>query len=152
MCLTLTSGGCNSLHLCLAGARAVYSVDCNPAQSALLELKQVAIRQLGYSDVWALFGKKRERLGTIPGLARHFQIALGSQRTNQPQPNHEMIIHYENTNGCVFHNTFKVFGTVTERQQPFCGAVSKFNSPPILAARSRMPMRPKCGPGIFSVA
>lgn len=35
----------------------VYSVDCNPAQSALLELKQVAIRQLAYEDVWALFGE-----------------------------------------------------------------------------------------------
>ena len=62
VCLTLTSGGCNSLHLCLAGARAVYSVDCNPAQSALLELKQVAIRQLGYSDVWALFGEGKVRV------------------------------------------------------------------------------------------
>jgi hypothetical protein len=35
----------------------VYSVDCNPAQSALLELKQVAIRELEYEDVWALFGE-----------------------------------------------------------------------------------------------
>ena len=35
----------------------VYSVDCNPAQSALLELKQVAIRELDYEDVWALFGE-----------------------------------------------------------------------------------------------
>lgn len=35
----------------------VYSVDCNPAQSALLELKQVAIRQLEHEDVWALFGE-----------------------------------------------------------------------------------------------
>ena len=39
----------------------VYSVDCNPAQSALLELKQVAIRRLGYEDVWALFGEGRVR-------------------------------------------------------------------------------------------
>ena len=42
--LTLTSGGCNSLNLCLHGARQVVSVDCNPAQSALLELKATAIR------------------------------------------------------------------------------------------------------------
>jgi betaine lipid synthase len=59
VCLTLTSGGCNSLALCLAGARAVYSVDCNPAQNALLELKQVAIRQLPHDDVWRLFGEGR---------------------------------------------------------------------------------------------
>lgn len=89
VCLTLTSGGCNSLHLCINGARKVgasnacsvamsregvqgrveclpavshgllgpcasvktvplpaspqvFSVDCNPAQSALLELKAVS--------------------------------------------------------------------------------------------------------------
>ena len=42
--LTLSSGGCNSLNLLLHGAGHVVSVDCNPAQSALLELKAAAIR------------------------------------------------------------------------------------------------------------
>ncbi len=42
--LTLSSGGCNSLNLLLHGAGHVVSVDCNPAQSALLELKATAIR------------------------------------------------------------------------------------------------------------
>ena len=42
--LTLTSGGCNSLNLLLHGAGHVVSVDCNPAQSALLELKATGIR------------------------------------------------------------------------------------------------------------
>lgn len=37
----------------------VVSVDCNPAQSALLELKAVAIRQLQHEDVWAMFGEGR---------------------------------------------------------------------------------------------
>lgn len=37
-------------------------MDCNPAQSALLELKQVAIRQLDYEDVWALFGEGKVRV------------------------------------------------------------------------------------------
>jgi hypothetical protein len=41
VCLTLTSGGCNALNLLINGAKEVYSVDCNPAQTALLELKQV---------------------------------------------------------------------------------------------------------------
>ncbi len=44
VCLTLTSGGDNSLNLLLHGARQVVSVDCNPAQSALLEMKVAAIR------------------------------------------------------------------------------------------------------------
>lgn len=42
--LTLTSGGCNALNLLLHGAGHVVSVDCNPAQSALLELKATGIR------------------------------------------------------------------------------------------------------------
>lgn len=44
--LTLSSGGCNSLNLLLHGAGHVVSVDCNPAQSALLELKAAAIRSV----------------------------------------------------------------------------------------------------------
>jgi Protein of unknown function (DUF3419) len=42
--LTLTSGGCNALNLLLHGASHVVSVDCNPAQSALLELKVASIK------------------------------------------------------------------------------------------------------------
>ncbi|DBB17356.1 hypothetical protein WJX82_002206 [Trebouxia sp. C0006] len=57
--LTLSSGGCNSLNLLLHGAGHVVSVDCNPAQSALLELKATAIRELEYEDVWAMFGEGR---------------------------------------------------------------------------------------------
>lgn len=44
MCLTLTSGGCNAINMCLQGASSVTAVDCNPAQSALLDLKAAAIR------------------------------------------------------------------------------------------------------------
>lgn len=59
VCLTLTSGGCNTLNLLLQDAKQVVSVDCNPAQSALLELKAVALQQLDYDDVWQMFGEGR---------------------------------------------------------------------------------------------
>lgn len=49
----------------------VYSVDCNPAQSALLELKQVAITRLGHDDVWRLFGE-----GAHPRAAALFERQL----------------------------------------------------------------------------
>eukprot|EP01025_Chloroclados_australasicus_P048612 TRINITY_DN5514_c0_g1_i2.p1 TRINITY_DN5514_c0_g1~~TRINITY_DN5514_c0_g1_i2.p1 ORF type:complete len:667 (-),score=70.82 TRINITY_DN5514_c0_g1_i2:573-2573(-) len=55
--LTLTSGGCNSLNYLIHGAAHVVSVDCNPAQSALLELKAVGIKRLEYDDFWLLFGE-----------------------------------------------------------------------------------------------
>ena len=45
--LTLTSGGDNTLDLAIQGAAAVHSVDMNPAQSYLLELKKTAIQKLG---------------------------------------------------------------------------------------------------------
>lgn len=57
VCLTLTSGGCNTLHLLLKGAKQVVSVDVNPAQTALLELKSVAIKYLEYDDFWKMFGE-----------------------------------------------------------------------------------------------
>ncbi|KAJ7518535.1 hypothetical protein O6H91_21G073200 [Diphasiastrum complanatum] len=55
--LTLTSGGCNALDLVLQGADLVVSVDMNPAQSYLLELKRVASIRLSYEDMWLLFGE-----------------------------------------------------------------------------------------------
>lgn len=65
-CLTLTSGGCNTLYLLLKGAKQVVSVDVNPAQTALLELKSVAIKYLDYDDFWKLFGEgKHENFDDI---------------------------------------------------------------------------------------
>lgn len=69
--LTLTSGGCNALNLLLHGAGHVVSVDCNPAQSSLLELKRTAIAQLPYEDVWKMFGEGRH-----PDIERLFERHL----------------------------------------------------------------------------
>lgn len=35
----------------------VVSVDCNPAQTALLELKAVAIQELDFENTWQMFGE-----------------------------------------------------------------------------------------------
>ena len=78
--LTLTSGGCNALNLLLHGAGEVVSVDCNPAQTALLELKAVAIQQLGFDDTWQLFGE-----GVHPHIEDVFERKLApflSQTSN----------------------------------------------------------------------
>jgi betaine lipid synthase len=80
VCLTLTSGGCNSLNLLIHGAKQVVSVDCNPAQSALLEWKATAIRRLGFEDVWAFFGD-----GVHPHTRRIYETQLApfmSQTSN----------------------------------------------------------------------
>eukprot|EP00879_Flechtneria_rotunda_P011867 GHRR01012396.1.p1 GENE.GHRR01012396.1~~GHRR01012396.1.p1 ORF type:complete len:672 (+),score=176.99 GHRR01012396.1:1113-3128(+) len=69
--LTLTSGGCNALNLLLHGAGHVVSVDCNPAQSSLLELKAIAIQQLEFEDVWQMFGEGRH-----PRIDKIFETRL----------------------------------------------------------------------------
>lgn len=58
----------------------VVSVDCNPAQSALLELKSVAIQQLSHDDVWQMFGE-----GVHPRIEELFETRLSpflSQTSN----------------------------------------------------------------------
>jgi Protein of unknown function (DUF3419) len=42
-----------------APAFQVVAVDCNPAQSALLELKANAIKHLSHDDTWRMFGEGR---------------------------------------------------------------------------------------------
>jgi len=57
--LVITSAGCNALDYALAGPRAVYAVDANPRQTALLELKLAGIRRLTHTRFWAVFGEGR---------------------------------------------------------------------------------------------
>lgn len=54
--LMITSGGCNVLDYALEGPKRIVTVDANPRQTALLELKLAAIRHLSHEDMFALFG------------------------------------------------------------------------------------------------
>lgn len=53
----ITSAGCNALDYVLQGPRAVHTIDVNPRQNALLELKKSALTRLDYNDVFGLFGE-----------------------------------------------------------------------------------------------
>ena len=55
--LMITTGGCNVLDYALLSPQHIYSVDINPHQSALLELKIAAIHELDFDLFWQLFGK-----------------------------------------------------------------------------------------------
>jgi S-adenosylmethionine-diacylglycerol 3-amino-3-carboxypropyl transferase len=59
--LSVTSGGCNTLSLALEGARRVYAVDLNPAQSALLELKIAGVKMLRHGEYLELLGARPSR-------------------------------------------------------------------------------------------
>ena len=69
--LVITSAGCNALDYALARPNAVYAVDINPRQTALLELKQAGIRGLDFEDFFALFG-----YGSHPQAAKVYRQAM----------------------------------------------------------------------------
>lgn len=57
--LVITSAGCNALDYALDEPERVDTVDINPRQNALLELKRAAIRRLEFEEFFELFGRGR---------------------------------------------------------------------------------------------
>ncbi len=72
--MVITSAGCNALDYALCGPKRVYTVDMNPRQNALLELKVAAIRSLDYETFFSLFGR-----GRLPGFEKIFEDKLRKQ-------------------------------------------------------------------------
>ncbi len=56
--LAITSGACNVLGFLLSDPEIIYSIDINPAQSLLLELKIAAIKSLDFDDFISFAGLK----------------------------------------------------------------------------------------------
>lgn len=56
--LAITSGGCNVLGFLMFDPEVIYSIDINPAQSYLLELKIAAIKSLDFEDFIMFSGLK----------------------------------------------------------------------------------------------
>jgi S-adenosylmethionine-diacylglycerol 3-amino-3-carboxypropyl transferase len=54
--LAITSGGCNVLGFLLFDPEVIYSIDINPAQSYLMELKIAAIKKLSFEDFISFSG------------------------------------------------------------------------------------------------
>jgi betaine lipid synthase len=53
----ITSGGCNVLEYATkVGPERIHSVDLNPCQNHMLELKLAGLSELCYDDFWRLFG------------------------------------------------------------------------------------------------
>lgn len=56
--VAITSGGCNVLGFLMFDPEVIYSIDINPAQSYLLELKIAAIKSLNFDDFILFSGLK----------------------------------------------------------------------------------------------
>ena len=57
--LVITSAGCNALDYALTEPRHVFTVDMNPRQNALLELKLAGIQNLDFDTFFRMFGEGR---------------------------------------------------------------------------------------------
>src|SRR5215216_1536055 len=82
--LAITSGGCNVLGFLLFDPELIYSVDVNPAQSYLLELKIAAIKCLDFDDFISFAGLQpaNNRLEAYEGLKPYLtEEALGFWNT-----------------------------------------------------------------------
>lgn len=89
--LVITSAGCNALDYALDGLERVDTVDVNPRQNALLELKLAGIRQLDFETFFELFGR-----GRLPDWNTIYRESL---RDALPQAARE----YWDKNGKFFH-------------------------------------------------
>lgn len=60
--LSITSGGDNTIALLLDYPKKIISIDTNPAQSRLLELKMAALRSLNYQEYLEFLGVKESKI------------------------------------------------------------------------------------------
>ena len=56
--MTITSGGCNTLGFLLQDPSLIYTIDINPSQSHVIELKIKAMKHLDYKDYIEFLGLK----------------------------------------------------------------------------------------------
>lgn len=78
--LVITSAGCNVLDYLLCGVEHIDSVDLNPLQNALLELKIAGIRKLDYDEFFKIFGKGcHEKINSIYRDKLRAELSLRSR-------------------------------------------------------------------------
>ena len=71
--MTITSGGCNTLGFLVHDPAAVHTVDINPSQSYLLELKMASMKSLDYPEFIRFLGlaPSPDRLKAYESLRSH---------------------------------------------------------------------------------
>lgn len=87
--LMITSAGCNALDYALDTPNSITCVDVNPAQTALLELKVAAIRELDFETFFEIFG-----YGNLPEFADIYRRSLRPRISKEAQSFWDERIHY----------------------------------------------------------
>lgn len=89
--LTVTSGGCTALSFAAAGAGSVISIDVNPSQSRVLELKVAALEALRVGEVRALFGIEGD-LGSTAALYARVRPRLSTEAAGYWDANQDLFL------------------------------------------------------------
>lgn len=114
----ITSAGCNALDYLLSAPQRIDCVDLNPHQTALLEIKLAAIRNLPYTDFFAMFGE-----GRITGYRQVYARKLRPLLSTASRRIWDKRIHYFDPQGkgLYFHGTSGLFARLfnwhIDRQQ-----------------------------------
>jgi S-adenosylmethionine-diacylglycerol 3-amino-3-carboxypropyl transferase len=87
--LAITSGGCNVLGFLLSDPAIIYSIDINPAQSWLLELKIAAIKTLSFDEFLSFAGLKEHKNG--PALYEKIKPFLSKEASDFWSSQHEIL-------------------------------------------------------------
>jgi S-adenosylmethionine-diacylglycerol 3-amino-3-carboxypropyl transferase len=105
----ITSAGCNALDYLLSDPERIDCVDVNPHQTALLELKLGALRELPYWDFFEMFGT-----GRIAGYRRIYGRHLRNHLSASSRQIWDRRIHYFDPagGGLYFHGTSGLFARI----------------------------------------
>ncbi len=109
---TITSAGCNTLDYLLRGPERIDAVDVNPHQTALLELKLVALRRLEHADFFKMFG-----YGRLPNHRTVYRQDLREYLSRPSQAIWDRRMDYFDPKGpgLYFHGTSGLFARLMNR-------------------------------------
>jgi len=87
--MIITSAGCNVLTYILQNPNHIYSIDMNPCQNAVLQLKIACIKELDYPTFWQMWGT-----GRLPGFTKNVYPKLKKHLSTDAQQFWDSHTHY----------------------------------------------------------
>lgn len=110
----ITSAGCNALAYLMDQPSAIHTIDVNPRQNALMELKKGLFKSKEYSDLFKMFGQ-----GVHAGVDYLYSAKLRKQLPQYAQSYWDKNINYFNGRGLrksfYFHGTSGTFAWLAQQ-------------------------------------